>query len=241
MGGPAVSSAGRLRSVLPALAIAALLAAAQAGPMACTKGDGVVHGDVTVVSPDRGQWLLYSFGLEDLLRDEDEAPLVVADPSTEEGWDLAISQWVIATASGSSVAGDTSSRGALLAVEGEVGEWPSLDDFDAQCSDFVVAGETANQQVISCSGDHTPTVDEGWIPDSVDDPDGAGPFPEVSYHPSVTFWFEYQFSGHEVLPYGNIYVVESHDGDCVKLQVTDYYDADGGKGHVSFSWAWLDP
>jgi len=211
----------------------------QLGPLACTKGDGVVHGDVTVLSTDRSEWKLYSFDNEDVLRDAEGAPLSVEDPSAVEGWDLAIAQWVIATASGSSVSATTLSRGALLAVEGDVEDWPLLEDFTARCSDFGIAGDTANRQALSCNPDRTPTVDDGWIEDSFDDPDGAGPFPAVDYHPSVTFWFEYEFTGHEVIPYGNIYVIETRAGDCVKLQLTDYYDADGAKGHVSFSWAWL--
>lgn len=231
----------RLRSALPALSVAVFLLTTQLGPLACTKGDGVVHGDVTVVSQDRSQWKLYSFDAEDVLRDEAGEPLSVTDPAATSGWDLAIAQWVIATPSGDSVTTATQSRGALLAISGEVGNWPALDDFDARCSDFVPAGSTANQQALSCSGDRTPTVDDGWIEDSFDDPDGAGPFPALNYHPSVTFWFEYEFSGHEVLPYGNIYVVETRAGDCVKLQLTDYYDEGGTKGHVSFSWSWLDP
>ncbi len=210
------------------------------GSPGCTKGDGIVQGDVTVTSTVRGDWKLYSFADADVLRDDSGDPLTVDDPSTEEGWDLAISQWVIATASGDSVGSPTASRGALLAVEGAVDDWPDLDAFTADCSQFGIAGETENTQVISCTGGITPTVDEGWISDSEDDPDGAGPFPSISYHPSVTFWFEYEFSGHEVIPYGNIYVVETHEGDCVKLQVTDYYDADGDKGNVSFSWAYLN-
>jgi hypothetical protein len=234
-----VSLRHRLRSALPALCVAGVFLGVQVGPVACTKGDGIVHGDVTVVSTDRSEWKLYSFDTEDVLRDGEGAPLSVEDPAAVEGWDLAIAQWVIATASGSSVTTATQSRGALLAVEGEVDEWPLLEDFTARCSDFGVAGDTANRQALSCNSDRTPTVDDGWIEDSLDDPDGAGPFPAIDYHPSVTFWFEYEFTGHEVLPYGNIYVIETRAGACVKLQLTDYYDADGAKGHVSFSWAWL--
>ena len=106
-----------------------------------------------------------------------------------------------------------------------------------------VANYSARRGVHSSTSSLTEMVsmDDGWIEDSFDDPDGAGPFPAINYHPSLTFWFEYEFSGHEVLPYGNIYVVETHAGDCVKLQLTDYYDEDGAKGHVSFSWSWLDP
>jgi len=231
----------RLRSALPALCVAGCFLGMQLGPLGCTKGDGVVHGDVTVVSQSRSEWKLYSFDTEDVLRDEDGSPLSVEDPSGVAGWDLAISQWVIATASGESVSGETQSRGALLAVEGEVDNWPTLDDFNARCSDFVVAGSTANSQALSCNSNRVPSVDDGWIADSFDDPDGAGPFPAINYHPSVTFWFEYEFSGHEVIPYGNIYVIETRAGDCVKFQITDYYDEDGTKGHVSFSWAWLSP
>jgi len=231
----------RLRSALPALSVATFVALAQFAPTGCAKGGGIVHGDVTVVSQQRSTWALYSFDEEDVLKDEDGLPLLVDDPSEVEGWDLAVSQWVIATASGSSVEVASQSRGALLAVEGQVGDWPDLETFDARCSEFIEAGSTANQQALSCDPDRVPTVDDGWIDDSVDDPDGAGPFPQVSYHPSLTFWFEYQFTGHEVLPYGNIYVVETRAGDCVKLQMTDYYSADGENGHVSFSWSWLAP
>ena len=237
-----VLSTARVRTLLPALSVAMFFGLASLGPAGCTKGDGVIHGDVTVYSPDRNTWLFYSFENEDLLRDVDGNPLQLSNPATHGGWDLAISQWVIATASGDSVfEGASDSRGALLAVEGSVGDWPSLDEFDANCADYVVAGTTDNTQAISCQGGNSPSVDSGWIADSIDDPDGAGPFPAVAYHPSVTFWFEYQFSGHEVVPYGNIYVVEARNGGCVKLQITDYYDEDGENGHVSFSWAWLGP
>ncbi|MEE2828253.1 MAG: HmuY family protein [Myxococcota bacterium] len=240
MGCTRMKGASRFRSHLPAAAGFLFLWVLPLVPGGCGE-ERVVHGDVTVASETRGLWALYSFDLEDVVRDSEGEALLVSDPSEEGGWDLAISQWVIATASGSSVGPETDSRGALLAVEGTVGDWPSLEDFTAQCSDFTSASETNNDQPLSCSGDRTPTVDAGWIADSLDDPDGAGPFGTVSYHPSVTFWFEYEFTGHEVLPYGNIYVVETRAGDCVKLQVTDYYDESGSNGHVSFSWSFLSP
>ena len=99
--------------------------------------------------------------------------------------------------------------------------WPALESFSALCSELESAESSANEEVLGCNRG-TPTVDAGYVPDFEDDPDGAGPFPELSYNPSLSFWFEYDFTGHEVFPYGNIYVVETHDGRCVKLQVSAF-------------------
>ncbi len=233
-------SADPVRRARPAALAFALLLVGHLGPGCAAKGDGQVDGDVTVESQIRGEWKLFSFAAGDVLRDDDGEPLVVEDPSQTDGWDLAVSQWVVATNSGASASPGSVSRGALLAVEGDPDEWPDLASFDAACSDFDVAGATANTGAFGCNAG-TPTVDDGWIADSEDDPDGAGPFGTVSFHPSVTFWFEYSFSGHEVFPYGNVYVVEAADGSCVKLQLTDYYDASGESGFVSFSWDALPP
>jgi hypothetical protein len=178
---------------------------------------------------------VFSFADGDVLRDGDGEPLVVQELSEVEGWDLAVSQWVIATNSGPHASADSVARGALLAVEGDPAAWPSLEEFSARCSDFDQAAGTANVGAFGCDAP-PPTVDDGWVADLVDDPDGAGPVGEVTYNPSLTFWFEYNFSGHEVFPYGNIYVVEGHDGACYKLQLTDYYDEGGESGFVSFSW-----
>lgn len=227
----------RLRSLTPAAVVAGALLLLQGAP-GCSKGDGVVDGAVTIVSQDRGSWRLYSFADDDLLRDDAGDPIVIETPSEHEGWDLAVSQWVIATNSGTAGSADSVGRGAILAVEGLVEEWADIADFTARCSDFDLADGTENTGVLSCGGS-TPTVDDGWVPDLLDDPDGAGPFAEIDYNPSLTFWFEYSFSGHEVFPYGHVYVVESHDGRCVKLQVTDYYDEAGDSGNVSFSWEFL--
>lgn len=229
-----------LRRLAPAGAVALLLLQVQLGPMGCRSGDGAVDGDVTVESQVRARWVLWSFADEDVLRDDAGDPLAVEDPSTENGWDLAISQWVIATNSGDNAADASTSRGALLAVEGTTDAWASLDDFSARCSDFAAAGDTTNRASFGCSS-NTPTVDDGYIADLLDDPDGAGPFPERAHNPSLSFWFEYDIGGHGVTPFGHVYVVETNDGGCVKLQLTDYYDADGESGFVSFSWDWLQP
>lgn len=232
-------SRGRLRASTPALTCAALMLSAQLVPGACGgKGDGVIDGEVTIESQVRSEWVLFSFADEDLLRDGAGEPLVVDDPAGTEGWDLALAQWVIASNSGTSASSGSVSRGGLLAVEGQVDAWPDLADFDARCADFVAADATDNTNGFGCDGG-TPTVDDGFIADLLDDPDGAGPFGEISYNPSLSFWFEYDFGGHEAYPYGNVYVLELHDGGCVKLQVTDYYDADGESGFTSFSWGYL--
>lgn len=226
---------GRARSAAPPTFALAVLLLAQVGPACGTKGDGSIDGDVTVESQNRGEWRLFSFADADVLRDGEGDPLVVSDPSATEGWDLAISQWVLATNSGTSASGGSVGRGAILAVEGDPDEWPLLAEFSAVCSDFDAADGTDNVGAFGCNAP-PPTVDDGWVADLLDDPDGAGPVTEVSYNPSLTFWFEYSFSGHEVFPYGHVYVVEGHDGACYKLQVTDYYDAEGESGFVSFSW-----
>ncbi len=229
----------RLRAGAPALVCAALLVALQVAPAGCdVKGGGVIDGEVTVESQVRGEWVLFSFTDEDVLRDDSGEPVVVDDPSAVDGWDLAFSQWVVASNSGTSASSGSVSRGGLLAVEGQVEDWPSLADFDARCSDFVAADATDNAGGFGC-GDATPTVDDGFVTDLLDDPDGAGPFGEISYNPSLSFWFEYDFSGHEAWPYGNVYVLELHDGGCVKLQLTDYYDETGESGFTSFSWGYL--
>jgi hypothetical protein len=229
-----------VRRVLPGALTSALLVVSQGGP-ACQKGDGVVDGDVTVESQSRSTWRFFSFELGDVLRDDAGEPLEASQPSEVAGWDLALSQWVLATNAGSSAQADggSVSRGALLAVAGEVDAWADLSAYDARCSDFHAVDEVVNQGGALGCGGNPPTVDGGYVEDSLDDPDGAGPFSEVSFHPSLTFWFEYDFSSHEVHPYGHVYVVETHDGRCVKLQLTDYYDASGDGGWTSFSWAWL--
>lgn len=222
----------------PTLGAAAFLALPALAPAGCSSDDGVVTGAVTVEAQQRSEWALYSFEADDVLRDGDGAPLLVADPSAEEGWDLAISQWLMATNSGDSASPGSVSRGALLAVEGDTEDWASLESFTARCSDFGVAGSTTNEASFGCSGT-TPTVDDGYVSDVLDDPDGAGPFPQKSHNSSLSFWFEYEFSGHTVIPYGHVYVVETNDGRCVKLQLTDYYDAEGESGFISFNWDWL--
>jgi hypothetical protein len=224
------------RRPLPAVAGALMLSAPHM--VSCPKGDGRIDGEVTVVSQERGIFALFSFEANDVLRDGAGAPLAVSDPSTVEGWDIAISQWVLATASGDSAWEGSVSRGALLAVEGATDGWADLEAFSATCAELAAADGTENESAFGCSGT-TPTVDDGYVLDVVDDPDGAGPFPSVPHNESLSFWFEYVFATHEVVPYGNVYVVEAADGRCAKIQFTDYYDEAGDSGFVSFSWAWL--
>ncbi|MCO4769177.1 MAG: HmuY family protein [Deltaproteobacteria bacterium] len=224
------------RRVAPAAAALGLLLLPLAGiGPGCSSGDGVIEGAVTVESQLNSRWILWSFDTEDVLRDGDGEPLSVDDPSAEEGWDLAFSQWVIATNSGDSAATDTVSRGALLAVEGQTDAWADFDAFTGRCSDFVGADETSNRASFGCSG-VTPTVDEGYVVDITRDPDGAGPFASKTHNPSLTFWFEYDFANRDVIPWGHVYVVELRDGGCVKMQITDYYDETGDGGFVSFDW-----
>jgi len=227
------------RRFAPALVGASLLLLPLlSAPTGCTSGDGVIQGAVTVESQQNSAFVLWSFSNEDVLRGDDGSPLSVADPSQESGWDLAISQWVIATNSGTSQGPGSVSRGALLAVEGQTEAWGDLDGFSARCSDFVSADETLNEASFGCSGT-VPTVDSGYIEDVDKDPDGAGPFMRKSHNPSLTFWFEYDFGSRDVTPFGNIYVLETSDGSCVKMQVTDYYDETGENGFVSFDWEQL--
>ena len=230
---------GGLSRLAPSLAAACLLLWPLVGaPSGCQLGGGQVQGDVTVDTQVRARFVLFSFDTEDVLRDDAGEPLSVEDPSAVSGWDLALSQWVMATNSGDSASAGSVSRGALLAVEGTTEAWASLEDFSGRCSDFVAIGATTNAPSFGCGG-APPTVDEGYVSDAIDDPDGAGPFPERSHNASLSFWFEYRISNHEVVPYGHVYVVETNDGRCVKMQLTDYYDASGENGLVSFSWDWL--
>lgn len=227
----------RLRSSLPALSICLFFAPQFV--TGCQRGDGVVDGAV-VVDADvaRGTFVLFSFDENDLLRDADGAPIEVTDPSEHDGWDISASRWVLGTNSGSSAHPASSSRGALLAVEGTTDEFGDFDAFTVPCGELSSAESSANSGVLGCGG-RTPTVDEGYVVDTVDDPDGAGPFPELSFNASLAFWFEYAFSDHEVIPFGNVYVVETHDGRCAKVQFTDYYDQDGGGGQIAFDWEFL--
>ena len=211
-----------------------LLPLSGVGP-GCQDGDGTIEGANTVESQMNTRWVLWDFEAEDVLRDADGNPRSVEDPSAEEGWDLAISQWVIATNSGDARGPVSVSRGALLAVEGQTDAWADFSAFSARCSDFAGADETTNKASFGCSG-NTPTVDDGYIADITRDPDGAGPFASKTHNPSLTFWFEYNFSGRDVIPYGHVYVVELRDGGCVKMQLTDYYDETGDGGFVSFDW-----
>lgn len=226
-----------LGSLAPSAAAAVLLLLPQLTPGCGPKGDGVVDGDVVVAAGDRGQFVLYDFTEGDVLRGDDGEPLQVDDPSAVEGWDLAFSRWVASTNSGDSQSSDSQSRGALLAIEGSTDDWASLDDYSGRCSQFVAAGEVVNTGSLGCRGE--PTVDDGYVADRLDDPDGAGPFPQLPHNPSLSFWFEYDFSTHEVTPFGHVYVVELRDGSCVKLQLGDYYDESGDGGNVAFSWAYL--
>ncbi len=220
-------------------ALIGLLLSLQLGPAGCQKGDGVVTGAVVLdADVTRGSFVLYSFESNALL-EEGGAPILTDDPSAHAGWDIAASRWVLATNSGSSRAADSDSRGALLAVEGDTEAWAVLAEYDGHCADYGSAGSTENTGGLGCSS-RSPTVDDGYVADSVDDPDGAGPFPSLSFNPSLAFWFQYDFADHEVLPFGNIYVVEARDGRCVKVQYTDYYDADGGGGQIAFDWEYLD-
>jgi hypothetical protein len=227
----------RLATHRPA-AVAALLLALPMSHGGCAKGDGVVTGAVVIdADVDRGLYVLYSFATNALLEDGG-APIVTDDPSAHEGWDIAASRWVLATPSGSSAPAGSLSRGALLAVEGQVDAWASLADYDGRCSDYVATGETANTGGLGC-GARSPTVDDGFVSDALDDPDGAGPYGELTFNPSLAFWFQYDFSTHEVEPFGNVYVVETADGRCVKVQFTDYYDVEGGGGQIAFDWEYL--
>jgi len=234
-----VSRSFALRRAAPAFAAAMLLFGQSwiGSPMGCRGGDGI-QGDEVVESQVRARWALWSFADEDVLRDENGEQLSVEDPSSVAGWDLAFSQWVVATNSGDTAHPDSVSRGGLLAVEGTTESWAVLEDFAARCSDFVAAGATTNEASFGCSS-NTPTVDDGYIADELDDPDGAGPFPERSHNSSLSFWFDYQISGHGVTPFGHVYVLETNDGHCVKLQLTDYYDETGDSGWLGFSWDWL--
>ena len=219
-------------------ALVALIFALQMGPAGCQKGDGVVTGAVVInANVDRGSFVLYSFDANALL-EESGVPIVTTEPTAHAGWDLAATRWVLATNSGSSMAADSVSRGALLAVEGKLDAWASLAEYDGRCSDFVAAGSTQNTGGLGCDA-RTPTVDEGYVLDTVDDPDGGGPFPAVSFNPSLGFWFQYDYSTHEVQPFGNVYVLETRDGRCVKVQFTDYYDSEGGGGQIAFDWEYL--
>ena len=228
---------GRLRAHRPALIAAVLLALPFAG---CQGGDGVVTGAFTInADVARGTFVLFSFSEGGLLHDGGTL-VETTDPSSFEGWDIAATRWVLATNSGDSQGANSMSRGALLALEGTTDDWASLPEYDGVCSDFAAAGSTSNTGGLGCSS-RSPTVDSGYISDTLDDPDGAGPFPQVSFNPSLAFWFQYDFTDHEVLPFGNVYVVETHDGRCAKVQFTDYYDADGGGGQVAFDWEYLTP
>lgn len=228
-----------LRRIAPSVAGASLLLLPLLGaPTGCAAGDGVIEGAVTVESQQNSAFVLWSFANEDVLRGEGGEPLSVADPSQESGWDLAISQWVIATNSGTSQGAGSVSRGALLAAEGQTDSWADLAGFSGRCADFVSAEQTQNEASFGCSGT-VPTVDAGYIEDVDKDPDGAGPFTRKSHNPSLTFWFEYDFASRDVTPFGNVYVLETNDGSCVKMQVTDYYDETGETGFVSFDWELL--
>ncbi len=228
----------RLATHRPALLVAVLLALPLV-PSGCQKGDGVVTGEVVIdADVDRGSFVLYSFATNALL-EEGGAPIVTADPSAHSGWDIAASRWVLATNSGTSKASGSQSRGALLAVEGTTEEWALLADYDGFCSDHVAVDSTENTGGLGCDS-RTPTVDAGYIADTLDDPDGAGPFPTLSFNASLAFWFQYDFTTHEVEPFGNVYVVETAEGRCVKVQFTDYYDVEGGGGQIAFDWEFLD-
>lgn len=173
-----------------------------------------------VESQEADEWAFFDFDAGTQLLDEDDLPLLLDDPSAVSGWDLALSQFVLATASGPYGAGGSLSQGALELVEGNEEEPPSIGDEGAQ---------------VSCSS----LSDDLWEADIDADPDLAGPRPSVGHNITLTTWFRYRLSSHQAIPNFAVFAVQDRFGRCVRLQVADYYDDTGESGFVTMYWQYL--
>ncbi len=176
---------------------------------------------VTVIeSQEADEWAFFDFAGDQQLLAEDGSPLLLEDPLNAPDWDLALSQFVLATASGPYSGGTSFSRGSIELVSGDEENPPSIGDDAAQ---------------VSCSS----LEDSDWEADSEADPDLAGPRPSVGHNVQLTGWFRYRLSSHQAIPNFAVFALQDRFGDCLRLQVANYYDEEGESGFVTLYWQYL--
>lgn len=173
-----------------------------------------------VESQESDEWAFFDFDAGTQLLGDDGLPLLLEEPGDASDWDLALSQFVLATASGTYAGGDSLSQGVLELVPGNEEEPPSIGDESAQ---------------VSCSS----LSEELWEEDVDADPDLAGPRPSIGHNLKLTSWFRYRLSSHQAIPNFAVFSVQDRFGRCVRLQVVDYYDESGESGFVTMYWQYL--
>jgi hypothetical protein len=179
-------------------------------------------GDATVTvieAQESDEWAFFDFDGGEQLLAGDGSPLLLEDPGDASGWDLAISQFVLAMPTGSYGA-DSLSEGSLELVSGDEENPPSIGAAAAQVS--CTSLESAN-----------------WEVDSEADPDLAGPRPSVVHNIRLTSWFRYRLSSHQAIPNFAVFALQDRFGHCLRLQVADYYDDDDESGFVTMYWQYL--
>ena len=173
-----------------------------------------------VESQESDQWAFFDFAGGVQLTDAEGAPLLLDDPGDASGWDIAISQFVLATPSGMYAGDDSMSRGTLELVPGDEENPPSIGAAAAQ---------------VSCAA----VNDDLWEADSDADPDLAGPRPSVVHNVRLTGWFRYRLSSHQAIPNFAVFALQDRFGRCVRLQVVNYYDETAESGFVTMYWQYL--
>jgi hypothetical protein len=173
-----------------------------------------------VESQESDEWAFFDFDGGVQLQGDDGLPLLLEDPGDATGWDIALSQFVLATPSGTHAGSDSLSQGVLELVSGDEENPPSIGDAAAQ---------------VSCSS----LADEAWEEDSEDDPDLAGPRPAVVHNVLLTGWFRYRLSSHQAIPNFAVFALQDRFGRCVRVQVADYYDESEESGFVTMYWQYL--
>jgi len=173
-----------------------------------------------VESQESDEWAFFDFDGGAQLLGDDGLPLLLEDPGDATGWDIALSQFVLATPSGTNSGSDSLSLGVLELVSGDEENPPSIGDDAAQ---------------VSCSS----LADETWEADSEADPDLAGPRPSVVHNVLLTSWFRYRLSSHQAIPNFAVFALQDRFGRCVRLQVEDYYDESEESGFVTMYWQYL--
>jgi hypothetical protein len=173
-----------------------------------------------VESQEASQWAFFDFDGGQQLLGPDDSPLLLDDPTQAQDWDLAISQFVLATRTGTYADDQSLSGGSLELVEGDEENPPSIGADAAQ---------------VSCSS----LADGDWVADTDADPDLAGPRASVVHNELLTGWFRYRLSSHQAIPNFAVFAVQDRFGRCLKLQVADYYDDEGESGFVTMYWQYL--
>jgi hypothetical protein len=173
-----------------------------------------------VESQEASQWAFFDFDGGQQLLGSDGAPLLLDDPTGAADWDLAISQFVLATRSGINADDQGLSGGSLELVAGDEENPPSIGADAAQ---------------VTCSS----LADGDWQSDTDADPDLAGPRASVVHNERLTSWFRYRLSSHQAIPNFAVFAVQDRFGRCLKLQVADYYDDEGESGFVMMYWQYL--